>query len=205
VAVVGAGALGNFVALGLAYSGYRNLTFLDPDTIDVTNLNRQVFFYEAVGQSKAEVLAGRLNRAFGLQARAVVDYVKGDIDLTGFDIIFDCVDNFETRIVLSERCGDLGKILISGGSGVDSGQVVVYDPQARRETPAALLGLADLVGRRQPVEGPRHQESCRFQPDPSVIMTNQIIAGFMVESLNRLLTGQEVPDIFYDARADRKF
>ena len=51
ILVVGSGALGIFVGLGLAYSKIQNITFMDPDVIEITNLNRQVLFYDAIGLS----------------------------------------------------------------------------------------------------------------------------------------------------------
>jgi molybdopterin/thiamine biosynthesis adenylyltransferase len=199
IAVVGAGALGNFVGLGLAYAGFGNLTFIDPDAIEITNLNRQVFFAEALGLPKAEVLAQRLNRQFGVRAQAWVTYFRSDTDISPFEIIFDCVDNYETKIVLSEKCAELRKILINGGTNVDKGQVVVYDPNRSPGTPAALLGFYEIMDRRKLETYRRQKESCIYQPDPSIIMTNQIIAGFMVDSLRKLLDGQETLNLFYDA------
>jgi hypothetical protein len=58
------------------------------------------------------------------------------------------------------------------------------------------------VDRRHPETRQQQPESCIRQPDPAVIMTNQIIAGLAVDSLRRLLDGQETPPIFYDARGD---
>lgn len=202
--VVGAGALGNFVGLGLAYSGFQNITFIDPDAIEITNLNRQVFFYDAVGLNKAEILAIKLNTKFGARAQSLVTYLKSDTDISQFDIIFDCVDNFETKIVLSEKCEEHKKFLISGGTNIDKGQVVVYDPKFGQGVPAALLGLYEIVDRRNLETYRRLKESCVYQPDPSIIMTNQIIAGFMVDSLKKLLDGQETMNIFYDATWDKR-
>lgn len=202
IAVVGAGALGNFVGLGLAYSGFPNITFIDPDAIEITNLNRQVFFYEAVGLNKAEILAQRLNADFGTRAQSWVTYLRSATDISCFDIIFDCVDNHETRIVLSEKCAQEKKILISSGTSLDQGQVVVYDPGQGAQTPAALLGLYEIVDRRNLETYQRHPESCIRQPDPAVIMTNQIIAGLAVDSLRKLLDGQATPNIFYEAQSD---
>ncbi len=202
--VVGAGALGNFVGLGLAYSGFQNITFIDPDAIEITNLNRQVFFYDAVGLNKAEILAIKLNSEFGARAQSLVTYLKSDTDISQFDIIFDCVDNFETKIVLSEKCEEHKKFLISGGTNIDKGQVVVYDPRFGQGVPAALLGLYEIVDRRNLETYRRLKESCVYQPDPSIIMTNQIIGGFMVDSLKKLLDGQETMNIFYDATWDKR-
>jgi hypothetical protein len=204
IGVVGAGALGNFVGLGLAYSGFQNITFIDPDAIEITNLNRQVFFSDALGLPKAEILAQRLNAQFGARAQSWVTYLRSDTDISCFDIMFDCVDNYETKIVLSEKCEQHQKILISGGTNIDKGQVVVYDPNLGAETPAALLGLSEIVDRRNLETYRRQPESCIHQPDPSVIMTNQIIAGFLVDSLRKLLAGQETLNIFYDAHSDHR-
>jgi molybdopterin/thiamine biosynthesis adenylyltransferase len=205
IMVIGSGALGIFVGLGLVYSGFRQITFIDPDVVEVTNLNRQVFFYNAVGKSKAKTLSKRLNTLFGANSNARVEYFNSDTDIGAYDVIFDCVDNFETRILLSEKCKDCGKILISGGTSTDAGQVIFYNPSTSDVTPAELLGLYDVVENRDP-ESNRHQRaSCTYQVVPSVIMTNQIIAGFMVDSYRMLLNGHEPTNIFYNSASSTRF
>ena len=97
--------------------------------------------------------------------------------------------------MLSEKCKVRGKILISGGTSVDAGQVVVYDPIKNGVTPAELLGLYDIVEARSPESYQRERAACIYQPDPSVIMTNQITAGFMVDAYRMLLGGQEPKNI----------
>jgi molybdopterin/thiamine biosynthesis adenylyltransferase len=203
IGVVGAGALGNFVGLGLALAGFTRMTFMDPDVIELTNLNRQVFFAGAVGEGKAETLAARLNQGFGTQAAAVRDYFREDSEITGFDVVFDCVDNFASRIVLSRACAAAGKILVSGGTHVAAGQVVAYHPAIQPQTPSALLGLDDIIARRPPVG--RERAACVYQPDPAVIMTNQIIGGFMVEAGRQILAGVPAPPLFYDASVPQRF
>lgn len=204
ILVIGAGALGNFVGLALGYSGFRRITFMDPDVVEVTNLNRQVFLYDAVGLSKAEILAERLNDFFGIEARGRVARFARDSDISPCDVIFDCTDSFETRIVLSEKCQEAGKVLISGGTSAEAGQAVVYDPVFSGGTPAEVLGLYDIVAQRQIDTDVAGGGACAEQPDPSVIMANQIIAGFMVDLYRRLLDGQDVPNIFYDSRSDTR-
>ena len=188
--VVGSGALGIFVGLGLVYSGFRHITFMDPDVIEVSNLNRQVFFYNAVGNYKSETLAKRLNQLFDMDNNAFVAYFERDTDITPFDTVFDCVDNFETRIVLSEKCRHHDKVLISGGTSADASQVVIYNPTSNGSTPAELLGLYDIVDQRRDKVSQRERASCTYHPDPSVIMTNQIAAGLMVDTYRMLLDGQ---------------
>lgn len=205
ILVVGSGALGIFVGLGLAYSGFHQITFMDPDVVEVTNLNRQIFFYDAVGESKAETLSKKLNVLFGIDTNHQVAYLDRSSDISSFDVVFDCVDNFESRIVLSEKCAGQGKALISGGTSPDAGQVVIYNPAKNDVTPAKLLGMYDIVEKRSPDTYQRERAACIYQPDPSVIMTNQIAAGFMVDSFRMLLDGQEPENIFYDSKSNTKF
>ncbi len=205
IGVVGAGALGNFVGLGLALAGFKQLTFIDPDDIEVTNLNRQVFFAGAVGEGKAETLAARLNQWFGTQAVGVREYFREAGEAGGFEVMFDCVDNFAGRLAISEACARTGTILISGGSDVATGQVVVYHPQTQPQTPASLLGFDHIVAQTPPGGFNRARAACVYQPDPAVIMTNQIIGGFMVEGGRKVLAGLEAPPLFYDARSDKRF
>lgn len=197
VCIVGAGALGNFVALGLAFLGFRHITVMDPDMIEVTNLNRQILFYEAVGMGKAQILCARLNDLFHTNAVAVQEAYGSSTDMRSFHAVFDCVDNFEARILLSERCKSEKKILISGGTGMDSGQVVNYVPQESPETPAEALGLYAIMDRRSVDSSQRDSTACVRQPLPSVIMTNQIIAGFMLDSFRGILEGRRVENIYY--------
>jgi hypothetical protein len=203
IAVVGAGALGNFVALGLAALGFARLTFIDPDPVEVTNLNRQILFWDAVGQPKARALAGRIAEWFGITPTARTAYVTRETDLSEFAVVFDCTDNFASRIVLSEKCRDNGIVLISGGTGVEAGQVVVFDPAGGGPTPAELLGLYDLVGPQDLEVRERQRASCLYAPEPAVIMTNQVIGGLMVDAFTRLLAGEAAPSIFYDARGEK--
>jgi molybdopterin/thiamine biosynthesis adenylyltransferase len=202
--IVGAGALGNFVGLGLASAGLRRITVVDPDVVDVTNLNRQVLLAGGVGRSKAEVLCERLRSLFGIEAEARVAYFRKETGLDASDAVFDCVDNFETRVILSERCREEGKVLISGGTGPQAGQVIVFDPERRGETPAEVLGLYETVERRAIDAFRRETASCTYRPEPSVVMTNQIIGGLMVDAYRRLLAGEETPNVFFDSRNEAR-
>ncbi len=205
ILVVGSGALGIFVGLGLAYSKFKNITFMDPDVIEITNLNRQVLFYDAIGSNKAEILSEKLNNLFDMDNKAQIAYFDKETDITSYDTVFDCVDNFESRLVLSEKCKEQGKILISGGTSADAGQVVIFDPMQNGATPAELLGLYDILEKRNPETYQRERAACIYQPDPSVIMTNQITAGFMVDSYRMLLDGQKPGNIFYDSSNNKRF
>ena len=204
IVVIGAGALGNFVGLALGYAGFRRITFIDPDVVDITNLNRQVLLYDGIGLSKAEILAERLNGFFGTAAVGLGASFAPDTDISPYDVVFECTDSFESKIVVSEKCQEAGRVLISGGTSADAGQAVVYHPEGGGGTPAEVLGLYDIVAKRQIETDKRGMAACVDRPDPSVIMVNQIIAGFMVDSYRRLLDGQETPNTFYDSTSNMR-
>ncbi|MEM7828666.1 MAG: ThiF family adenylyltransferase, partial [Candidatus Aenigmatarchaeota archaeon] len=204
ICVIGAGALGNFVVLGLIYSGFHNITVMDPDVVEVSNLNRQVLFYDAIGLNKAKAMSEKVKKLWGFSINAIDTYFSSETDISSYNVIFDCVDNFETRITLSEKCRKTKKVLISGGTGMDAGQVIFYDPLRDDHTPAELLGLRDIVEKRNKEEARSADPSCLYQPDPSVIMTNLIIGGLMVDSLRMYLSGIRPPKIFYDSSSNKK-
>jgi molybdopterin/thiamine biosynthesis adenylyltransferase len=205
ILVAGSGALGIFVGLGLGYSKFKDITFMDPDIVEVTNLNRQVLFYDAIGEHKAKALSTKLTDMFGIAGNAQVAYFDRNSDISAYDVVFDCVDNFESRIVLSETCSAHGKILISGGTSAEAGQVVTYDPETDGIAPAELLGLYKIVEKRDPETYQRQRAACIYQPDPSVIMTNQIAAGLMVDAFRMILDGQKPRNIFYDSKQNNRF
>jgi molybdopterin/thiamine biosynthesis adenylyltransferase len=202
--VVGAGALGNFAAMGLACSGITDITLMDPDLVEIANLNRQIFFYEAIGRGKAQTLALRINEKFGASAQFVAGCFDLKTDISGFDVVFDCVDNFETRIIISEKGKIARKVLISGGTSATAGQVIVYDPADGGPTPAETLGLYEIVDSRKASHEKKTRASCRYSPDPSVIMTNQIIGCLMVDAYRVVMGGTSPANIFYNSESDKK-
>ncbi|MBI2045368.1 ThiF family adenylyltransferase [Candidatus Pacearchaeota archaeon] len=191
VLVVGAGALGNFAVLGAALEGIGNIDVLDFDDIDSTNLNRQILFYDAVGKMKATALAERVAE-IAPRAKIMGLVEKLDENTKYFqenhpDAILDCVDSFAVRAIINYFAVKNGIPLISGGTDPRSGQVVVYEPgksaclDCKLEVETALAEQRKAAG-------------CRYAPDPSVIMTNQIVGNMMVgETLKVLNTGYGEP------------
>ncbi len=134
VAVVGAGALGSVVAMYLAAAGVGRLRIADFDTIDLTNLQRQVFFAESeVGQSKARVLAGKVH---GLNSEVEIEIFEKLVSgknvcdfFSGCDVIAECSDNPATK-ELTVSAGMQSNIpVVVGGVREYEGQVAVFhDP-----------------------------------------------------------------------------
>ncbi|GAA4530113.1 ThiF family adenylyltransferase [Brachybacterium paraconglomeratum] len=131
VAVIGAGGLGAPVLSYLAAAGIGEITVFDPDTVDATNLHRQVLFGDAdVGRSKAVAAAERLQELNPeISVRAAVDTVTPANALqllAGHDLVLDGTDNFPTRYMASDACEILDLPLVWGSILAFSGQVSVF-------------------------------------------------------------------------------
>ncbi len=134
--IMGAGGLGSPVALYLASAGVGTLTICDGDTVDLTNLQRQIVHREdAIGMAKAasaeRTLAG-INPE--IKVRAFNERVAGerfDQLVREADIVLDCSDNFATRHALNRACVANAKPLVSGAGVRFDGQIAVFDRRDR--------------------------------------------------------------------------
>ncbi len=134
VLVIGLGGLGSSAALYLASAGVGQLTLVDHDTVDLTNLQRQIAHTQArVGQAKVE------------SARQALLAINPDVSITTLqeragaqqlhklvgqaDLVVDCSDNFETRHALNAACVQHRVPLVSGAAIRFDGQLAVYDPR----------------------------------------------------------------------------
>ncbi|MBK9133928.1 MAG: HesA/MoeB/ThiF family protein [Betaproteobacteria bacterium] len=165
--VIGAGGLGSPVALYLGTAGVGRLTLVDHDTVDLTNLQRQIAHNLArVGLPKAD------------SARQTIAAINPDVQVRALqrradaallaewvaeaDVVLDCTDNFATRHAVNAACVRARKPLVSGAAIGFDGQVSVYDSRdgkhpcyaclfppdaAYEETACATMGVfAPLVG-----------------------------------------------------------
>ena len=130
--VIGAGGLGSPVLLYLASAGVGRITVVDPDTVDATNLQRQIVHeLAAIGTSKVESARARiaaLNDEVQVQTlRARAGTALLDRLVPEADVVLDCSDNFATRHAVNAACVRHGKPLVSGAAVGFDGQVSVYD------------------------------------------------------------------------------
>ena len=130
--VIGAGGLGSPIALYLASAGVGTLTLCDDETVDLTNLQRQIVHRtEAVGRKKvdsARATLGAINpevQVVGLAER--VDQARIETLARDHDVVIDGSDNFATRHAVNRACVKLRKPLVSGAAVRFDGQVAVFD------------------------------------------------------------------------------
>jgi molybdopterin/thiamine biosynthesis adenylyltransferase/rhodanese-related sulfurtransferase len=133
VLCVGAGGLGSPVALYLAAAGVGTIGIADHDTVDMSNLQRQILHTnDRVGMPKVQSAQMTLNalnpdvNVVQFQERLSSDNVMRIID--DFDIVVNGCDNFPTRYLINDACIMAKKILVDGSIFQFEGQVTVVDP-----------------------------------------------------------------------------
>ncbi len=130
--VVGAGGLGSPVLMYLASAGVGEIIVVDDDTVDLTNLQRQIAHTTArVGMAKVDSAAEAmlaLNPDLKLQRlRERLDPQRLQALLEQVDIVFDCTDNFKTRHAINAACVQAKVALVSGAAISFDGQISVFD------------------------------------------------------------------------------
>ncbi|MEB0056114.1 MULTISPECIES: molybdopterin-synthase adenylyltransferase MoeB [unclassified Variovorax] len=167
VLVVGVGGLGSPVALYLAAAGVGHITLIDDDTVDLTNLQRQIAHTTArVGQRKVDSAAAAM-RAINPDIKIETIGERADVGLLDrlvavSNLIVDCSDNFATRHAVNRACVMHLRPLVAGAAIRFDGQLGVYDlrndqspcyacvfpPDAEvEETQCSVLGVfAPVVG-----------------------------------------------------------
>ncbi|WP_415035027.1 HesA/MoeB/ThiF family protein [Azonexus sp.] len=176
VLIVGAGGLGSPAALYLTAAGVGQITLADDDTVDLTNLQRQILHRDSrIGVNKA--LSGQIALAeINPEVRVVplaerLDAARLAELAAEADLVLDCTDNFATRHAINRACVAQKKPLVSGAAIRFDGQVSVYAlhqknapcyhclfPEAAEveETRCATLGvfapLTGIIGSMQATE-----------------------------------------------------
>jgi len=178
VLVVGAGGLGAPLALYLAAAGIGTIGLIDDDTVDLSNLQRQVIHTTAdIGRPKVDSAADGIRRINPeiqvITHQERLDAKNGASVIAGYDLIADGSDNFRTRYLLNDLCIAGKKTLVSAAMLRFDGQLSTYkaylgaphpcyrcifadEPPAdlipRCETAGILGALAGVMGSLQATE-----------------------------------------------------
>ena len=133
--VIGAGGLGSPVALYLGSAGVGTITLVDHDTVELTNLQRQIAHAESrVGLPKVESARAAVNALnSGVSVRAIqqrADAALLEQLVPQADVVLDCSDNFATRQAVNAACVRHAKPLVSGAAIGFDAQISVYDSRS---------------------------------------------------------------------------
>ena len=199
--VIGAGGLGSPVALYLGSAGVGHITVVDHDTVDATNLQRQIAHtLDRVGQPKAESVRTAIAQ---INPDPVVKVINQRADeallaqqVAQADVVLDCTDNFATRHAINRACVAHRKPLVSGAAIRFDAQLAVFDlrdPQApcyaclypedgqAEEVACATMGvfapLTGVVGAMQALEAVKLLAVAAPRPEQTRLLLMDALSG----------------------------
>ena len=130
--IFGLGGLGSPVSIYLTAAGVGTLTLVDFDTVDESNLQRQIVHREStVGQKKVASAQAELQRLNRWTQIHTVDHVPDETELDALieaaDVVLDCTDNFDARFAINAACARAKTPLVSAAAIRWEGQLSVFD------------------------------------------------------------------------------
>ncbi len=211
--VIGAGGLGSPALLYLAAAGVGRITIVDHDTVDLTNLQRQIAHTTALtGHSKvASAMAAMLAINPDVTIHALCERATAELLaqlVLKADVVLDCTDNFRVRHAINAACVLHGKPLVSGSAIRMDGQLSVYHPSAQPHTPCyacvfpedqqfeetacstlGVLGpLVGIIGSMQAAEALKILSGAGSQLPGRLLMLDGTRMGFDEIGLTRSIT-----------------
>ncbi|MGK0208979.1 MAG: molybdopterin/thiamine biosynthesis adenylyltransferase [Patescibacteria group bacterium] len=195
ILVAGAGAIGTYVALGLAYSCFNNFDILDCDDAEKTNLNRQILYYDSLGEHKAKALSTKLEELTTVKPKFhdmridenSLDFIRDQ----GYTTLFGCFDNMNARFYLNDIAKELGINYIDGGSSPHGGKVVNY-----------ITETYSCVGCTKNLTLEDKSYGCAREPDASIINSNMLVGSTMVGELYHNNGESSVPSLSYSQQEE---
>lgn len=139
VLIIGVGGVGQHISTYLVTNGIENITIVDFDKVEISNLNRQILLSEEdIGKSKIDVVKRALN-AKNRDAKIKSLNVKldksnvGDIITTQYDVVVDALDNWEGKFLISDECHKKQLPFLHVGVDGMSGQYCVFKEKSLRD------------------------------------------------------------------------
>lgn len=201
VIVFGIGGVGSYVVEGLARAGVGKLTLVDNDTVDITNINRQLpALHSTVGKSKAEVMADRVKDINpDCDVKAVECFfmpdTADDFDFRDYDYVVDAIDTVTGKLALIDKAYQENTSVISSmgtGNKLDPSQLKITAIEKTKVCPLAkvmrkelknrgIKGVKVLYSEEEPIrhEGGSTPGSISFVPSVAGLM----IAGEVIRDL----------------------
>ena len=132
VLIIGLGGLGSPAALYLATAGIGQLTLVDDDIVELSNLKRQIIHREKnIGESK---VASAKSNLLAINPKIKINTIDQRLNATSLteqiplaDVVLDASDNFDTRFSINQACVEQKTPLVSGAAIQFEGQISVFD------------------------------------------------------------------------------
>ena len=198
VVVFGIGGVGSFAAEALARSGIGELTLVDKDVVDATNLNRQLIALNStIGKPKVEVMRDRIldiNPEINIEIHQIYYNAENadDFSLSEYDYILDAIDNVTAKLVLIERAKLAGVPIISSMGAGNKLNASAFEVSDISKT--SVCPLAKVIRRELKERGIKNlkvvyskEEPIRMKPPGSIAfvppVAGMIMAGEVVKDL----------------------
>ncbi|MFJ7728077.1 ThiF family adenylyltransferase [Neobacillus sp. NPDC097160] len=176
VAIIGAGALGTVIANHLVRSGVGFIRLIDRDLVELSNLQRQTLFDEEDAKLNLPKAVAAQNRLSKINSTVAVEAVIADLNLenaeellSGFDVLVDGTDNFQTRFLINDVAVKYGTPWVHGAAVSSRGMFAVIKPGVTPcyrclfphvptgtgetcDTVGVLSPLTDIIGSFQAME-----------------------------------------------------
>lgn len=139
VLIIGAGGVGQHISTYLVTNGIENITIVDFDKVEISNLNRQILLIEQdIGESKVYVVKRALNaKNRGAKIKSInVKLDKSnvsDIITTEYDVVVDALDNWEGKFLISDECHKKQLPFLHVGVDGMSGQYCLFKNTSLRD------------------------------------------------------------------------
>ena len=207
-AVFGLGGVGGYVVETLARTGIGTIDIIDHDTVDPSNLNRQIIaLHENIGRRKVDVWEERIhaiNPDITVNKHAVfyLPQTKDQFDLTQYDYVVDAIDTVTAKLDLAQEAEQLGVRIVSSmgtGNRTDPFRLVCTDVYETKGDPLAKIMRTELRKRgvkhlkvvyseekpvkpiKGPGEDPRTPASTAFVPAAAGIMIGSIVIRDLIQ------------------------
>lgn len=162
VLIVGAGGLGSPVALYLAAAGVKKIGIADADTVSLSNLQRQIIHSTVdIGRLKVDSARDSMKALNpDVEVKTYAEFITPEnakAIISGYDIVADCCDNLDSRLLVSDTCVELGLPYVYAAVQRWSGHVFTHvkgsaafrdffgQPEPMEELPCALEGILNTV------------------------------------------------------------
>lgn len=205
ILLFGVGGVGSYVAESLVRSGIGHITIVDFDTVELTNLNRQIMATEAViGEKKVQVMASRLKSINSdCEVRSLEEkYIGDNWELffdRPYDYVVDAIDMVSAKLHIIEKCKELNIPIISSmgtANKMDITQLKITDIQKTHTCPLAKVMRRELKNRGIKKLKVVYSEEMPLKPLPleTSAVNNKVINGtvMFVPATAGLMIGSEV-------------
>ena len=178
VAIFGLGGVGSYVVEALSRSGIGSFILVDNDTVDITNLNRQIIAtLDNIGDDKVLVSKNRIlsiNKDANIVCYKEFFDKSSSIDLSDCDYVIDAIDTVTSKIYLIEKCKELNIPIIScmgTGNKMDPSKLIISDIYNTSVCPLCRVMRHEL--RKRKIDSLKVLYSAEIPLKPEFILNNK--------------------------------